>query len=61
MVRDIEKVLGERLERRQLVGFNYGDFNPQKALHVNGRVSQPQPSSTRSKRRQQRYGARNGR
>jgi len=29
MVRDIEKVLGQRIERRQLSDFDYGDFKPE--------------------------------
>jgi ATP-dependent RNA helicase RhlE len=29
MVRDIEKLLGERIERRQLPDFDYGDFKPE--------------------------------
>jgi ATP-dependent RNA helicase RhlE len=28
MVRDIEKVLGQAIELRQLTGFNYGSFDP---------------------------------
>jgi len=30
MIRDIEKLLGSRLERRRLPGFDYGDFAPEK-------------------------------
>ena len=29
LVRDIEKVLGSRIERRRLPGFNYGGFSPE--------------------------------
>jgi ATP-dependent RNA helicase RhlE len=28
LVRDIEKVLGRRIERRRLAGFDYRGFNP---------------------------------
>ncbi len=43
MVRDIEKVLGERIERRQVRGFNYGDFQPDR--------QRPKPSQPRSRGR----------
>ena len=36
MVRDIEKVLGGRIERRQLPGFDYNGFVPEKPAPVNG-------------------------
>jgi len=36
IVRQIEKVLGERLERRRLADFNYGGFVPETALKPNG-------------------------
>jgi ATP-dependent RNA helicase RhlE len=36
IVRQIEKVLGESLERRRLADFNYGGFNPETALKPNG-------------------------
>jgi ATP-dependent RNA helicase RhlE len=29
MVREVEKVLNAKIERRRLPGFNYGDFNPE--------------------------------
>jgi ATP-dependent RNA helicase RhlE len=29
MIREVEKELGERIERRRLPGFNYGDFTPE--------------------------------
>jgi ATP-dependent RNA helicase RhlE len=62
MVRDIEKVLGERLEKRQLADFNYGEFNPKDALQLNGRYTPSQPTSKNNNRRQRRYGSnRNGR
>jgi ATP-dependent RNA helicase RhlE len=62
MVRDIEKVLGERLEKRQLADFNYGEFNPKDALQLNGRYTPSQPTSKNNNRRRRRYGSnRNGR
>ncbi len=36
IVRQIEKVLGEPLERRRLADFNYGSFVPETALKPNG-------------------------
>ncbi|MCA9968734.1 MAG: DEAD/DEAH box helicase [Anaerolineales bacterium] len=36
LVRDIEKVLGRRIERRQLEGFDYGGFNPLSLAAANG-------------------------
>ena len=32
MVRDIEKVLGQKLESRRMEAFDYGDFNPENSL-----------------------------
>jgi ATP-dependent RNA helicase RhlE len=32
MVRDIEKVLGQKLESRRMEAFDYGDFNPESSL-----------------------------
>ena len=46
MVRDIEKLLGERIERRQLSDFDYGDFRPEQQ-----RQPQPQQAPTRRQRR----------
>jgi len=34
MVRDIEKLLGEKLERRRLDGFEYGEFDPEQQFRV---------------------------
>ena len=58
MIRSIEKVLGSRLERRQLDGFHYGDFDPETALqHTNGSRpprsgnSRPSRRGSRSRRR----------
>jgi ATP-dependent RNA helicase RhlE len=39
MVRDIEKVLGKPLERRQLASFDYGDFTPELSTANLGRSS----------------------
>ena len=51
MIRSIEKVLGSRLERRQLEGFHYGDFDPETALqHTNG-SRPPRSGKSRSSRR----------
>jgi ATP-dependent RNA helicase RhlE len=51
LVRKIEKVLGERIERRRLPGFNYGNSAPERQP----RQSQSsQRQSARSKRRQHR-------
>jgi ATP-dependent RNA helicase RhlE len=38
IVRQIERLLGESMERRRLSGFNYGDFNPE-SRPANPRVS----------------------
>jgi ATP-dependent RNA helicase RhlE len=60
MVRSIEKVLGEKLEMRQIAAFDYGDFNPQMSLPAvssngsNGRHNNRQnhrPAPNRSQRR----------
>ena len=48
MVRDIEKLLGERIERRQLPDFDYGDFRPQ------SQARQPKPQQAPSNRRRSR-------
>jgi ATP-dependent RNA helicase RhlE len=48
MVRDIEKVLGKRIERRRLPGFDYGSFAPESQFqqaHPNRpRQAKPQPA-----------------
>lgn len=36
LVRDIEKVLGQRIDRRRLPNFNYGDFNTDSQTRPNG-------------------------
>ncbi|RME60588.1 MAG: ATP-dependent helicase, partial [Caldilineae bacterium] len=36
MVRDIERLLGAPLERRQLPDFDYGDFTPERQTSANG-------------------------
>lgn len=46
MVREIEKVLGKRLERRRLADFDYGDFVPESQFPAKvpaGRVAAPSP------------------
>jgi ATP-dependent RNA helicase RhlE len=51
LVRQIEKVLGERIERRRLPGFNYGNFAPERQPQQS---HSSQQQSARSKRRQNR-------
>jgi ATP-dependent RNA helicase RhlE len=53
MIRDIEKVLGARIEQRRLPGFNYGSFEP--SITVQGRVTTPpQKKSHKSRHRRSR-------
>jgi len=55
MVHEIEKVLGTRIERRRLPGFNYGDFVPEKQFQQNAhnqpRRKQPRRVANRKSRR----------
>jgi len=46
MVRQIERVLGEPIERRRLADFNYGSFNPEASLkgHGTGKGDQALPT-----------------
>jgi ATP-dependent RNA helicase RhlE len=44
IVRDIEKVLGAKIERRSISGFNYNGFEPEKDFQQ----SQPKPSRQKS-------------
>jgi ATP-dependent RNA helicase RhlE len=48
MVRQIERLLKQPLERKRLPGFNYGDFVPETAVNTtsnsNNQQSQPRPS-----------------
>jgi ATP-dependent RNA helicase RhlE len=48
MVREIEKVLGNRIERRRLPGFNYEGFVPESRPQ---RRQSNQPRPTQSRRR----------
>jgi ATP-dependent RNA helicase RhlE len=49
MVRDIERLFGKKLERRQLEAFNYEGFNPENALaHNSSQSSPPSYSNQRS-------------
>ncbi|MFQ5435848.1 MAG: ATP-dependent helicase, partial [Anaerolineae bacterium] len=57
MVRDIERVLGKRIERRRLQDFDYGDFVPENHLQSNGTN---RPRNNRSPRRQNGSGSRSG-
>jgi ATP-dependent RNA helicase RhlE len=48
MVRDIEKVLGEPLERRRLPDFDYGDFVPERQTGIaQSQASRPSPNRSR--------------
>jgi len=49
IVRDIEKVLGEPLERRRLPDFDYGDFVPERQTAV-AHAHQNQPAPLRNQR-----------
>jgi ATP-dependent RNA helicase RhlE len=66
MVRSIEKVLGYKIDQRQVEDFDYGDFNPHKALKTNGASnrngSRPKPRNNRNSQNGASYGrsARNG-
>jgi len=51
MVRDIEKVLKTRIERRRLPDFDYGDFVPEAQGHAPRPPEHPQPSQRRPRRR----------
>ena len=57
MVRDIEKQLGTRIERRRLPDFNYGDFVPESLFPQS--QSKPQPRTVSKRKRSQ--ARRNGR
>jgi ATP-dependent RNA helicase RhlE len=71
MVRDIERLLGKKLERRQLEAFNYEGFNPENALAHNSSQSSPRSYSNqrsngngrnpRNQDRRQNIRSRNGR
>ncbi len=52
IVRDIEKVLQKRIERRRMPGFDYGGFNPETQGRSNG-TQKPQGNSRRSRNRSQ--------
>ena len=56
LVRQIEKVLGGRIERRKLPGFNYGSFTPESQVQRNG---SKQPRRAQSNRRHN-HGRRDG-
>ncbi len=51
MVRDIEKVLKTRIERRRLPDFDYGDFVPEAQGQPPRPQERPQPSQSRPRRR----------
>jgi ATP-dependent RNA helicase RhlE len=56
MVRDIEKVLGQKLESRRMEAFDYGDFNPESSLiparsnGSNGRHNNARPQNNNKNR-----------
>jgi ATP-dependent RNA helicase RhlE len=58
MIRDIERVLKTRLERRRWPGFNYGDFDPEKPLVTN--QSNKKPSDGTNSGGQKNYSRRGG-
>lgn len=51
MVRQIERVLGNPIERRRLADFNYGAFNPETSPKSKGNGRADQASSNRNGRR----------
>lgn len=56
MIRDIERVLGTRIERRRLPDFNYGGFAPESQFQR----SQPEPHHQARSNSGQNHGRRNG-
>jgi len=54
MVRSIERVLGEPIERRRVDGFDYGGFVPEQAMEQR-RGSGPRNGQSRGQRRQGGY------
>ncbi|MDJ0755196.1 MAG: DEAD/DEAH box helicase [Ardenticatenaceae bacterium] len=66
MVRDIESLLGESIERRRLADFDYGEFEPERQF-LNGQAKSPNRSNAkrqqqrRNNRNSKRYGRRDGR
>jgi ATP-dependent RNA helicase RhlE len=59
IVRQIERVLGEPMERRRLSGFNYGDFDPQARPGPSGSGSRSRGSDGRNRRQAQAGRSRN--
>jgi len=59
MVREIEKVLGEKIERRRAPGFDYGDFRPESFSSQRPRRSN-QPRQPQSNRRRGQSTGRSG-
>ena len=51
MVRKIEKVIGERLERQRLAEFNYGSFNPESRPKASGNGNNRHRRSNGNRRR----------
>lgn len=54
MVRDIEKVLGTRIERRRLPGFDYGSFAPENQFRHNNKQNRRHTNGASRRRRPQR-------
>ncbi len=61
MVRDIEKVLGDRIERRRLMGFDYGDFDPEKRPTPNGSSSSQKQGQKQGRKQGRKQGSKRGR
>jgi len=61
LVREIEKVLGKRIERRRLPGFDYGGFVPERQLQGSHRGPSRRTRSNRDHNRGHNRGRRAGR
>ncbi|MCZ6530907.1 MAG: DEAD/DEAH box helicase [Chloroflexi bacterium] len=59
MVREIEKQLGTRIERRRLPGFNYGEFVPEIPFPESQSKPQSSTVSNRKRRQPRRHGRNN--
>jgi ATP-dependent RNA helicase RhlE len=53
IIRDIERTLGKRIEKRRLPDFNYGGFNPDVRLQANNGQSAPNGSGNQAGSRPQ--------
>ncbi len=61
LVQDIERILGEPIERRRLSQFDYGDFTPEREFQPNGSRNGYKPAGAGSQRNNKRYNGRQGR